>query len=145
MPLSIRRWGVGQLVATWAAYWVALGAVTLVPFARWVWDITQIPGQHGSAGLSVGDAGVTLTAIKDGVTVWTGVAPLAELALWVAGPPLALWLAWLVLRPSRDDADEVRARAQLGALPDAARGGWAQPITPASTPSPVERREKGRG
>ena len=143
MAFSIRRWGVGSLVGAWAGYWVALGAVTLAPFAKWMWDINRVPGVHGSAALSAGDAGVTLTAIKEGVTVYTGVAPLTDLALWIAGPPLVLWLVWLVLGPSRREAEALEAPSSYEALPDAARGGWHQPITPTSTPSPVERRERG--
>lgn len=142
MAFSIKRWGVGTLIGAWAGYWVALGAVTLAPFAKWVWDISRIPGEHGSASLSAGDAGVTLTALKDGVTVYTGVAPLTEVALWIAVPPLALWLLWLVLRPSRDGVAALHAPSPYDALPDAARGGWGQPITPSSTRSPVERRDR---
>ncbi len=144
MAFSIKRWGVGSLVGAWAAYWFALGAVTLAPFAKWVWDINRIPGEHGSASLSAGNAGVVLTALKDGVTVYTGVAPLTDIALWVAGPPLVLWLLWLALRPSREAAEALRAPSAYDALPDAARTGWAKPSTPTSTPSPVERRDRRR-
>jgi len=140
MAFSIKRWGVGTLFGAWAGYWVALGAVSLAPFLKWVWDVNRIPGAHGSASLTAGDAGVVLTAIKDGVTVYTGVAPLTDVALWIAGPPLVLWLVWLVLRPSRDDVAALHAPSRYDALPDAARGGWAQPITPTSTP--VERRDR---
>ena len=142
MAFSIKRWGVGTLVSAWAGYWAALGAVTLAPFAKWVWDLNRIPGQHGSASLSMGDAGVTLTALKDGVTVYSGVAPLTELALWIAGPPLALWLVWLMFRPTRPSSEALHAPSQYDALPDAARAGWAQPVTPTSTPAPVERRDR---
>lgn len=142
MAFSIRRLGVGSLLGAWAGYWVALGAVTLRPFLNWMWEINRAPGVHGSAALQAGDAGVTLTAIKEGVTVYTGVAPLADLALWIAGPPLLLWLAWLLLRPSRPDMDALHAPSPYAALPDAARDGWRQPITPTSTPSPVERRDR---
>jgi hypothetical protein len=142
MAFSMKRWGVGSLIGAWASYWVALAGVSLAPFWKWVWEITQLPGEHGSAAVQAGDAGVTITAIKDGVTVYTGVAPFTDLALWIAGPPLVLWLVWLVLRPSRREAEALHAPSPYGALPDAARGGWTQPITPTSTPSPVERRER---
>jgi len=142
MDFSIKRWGVGSLVGAWTAYWVALGAVKLAPFLKWMWDINKVPGVHGSASLQAGDGGLTLTAIREGVTVYTGVAPFTDLALWIAGPPLVLWLVWLLLRPSRDEVDAMHAPSSYDALPDAARGGWAQPITPTSVPSPVERRER---
>jgi hypothetical protein len=144
MAFSLRRLGVGSLLASWGVYWAGLAGVTLGPFARWIWDLNQIPGSHGSASFSIGDAGATLIAMRDNVTVWTGVAPLSQLALWIAGPPLLLWLAWLALRPSAADRAALYASEARGALPDAARGGWGVPITPTSTPSPVERRDGHR-
>jgi hypothetical protein len=143
MAFSIRRLGVGYLVGAWAAYWVGLAGITLGPFARWVWELNRIPGSHGSASLSVGDTGVSLIALKDNVTVWTGIAPLSQVALWIAVPPLVLWLVWLALRPSRSQEDAaLHAPAMRNALPDAARAGWGAPITPTSTPSPVEHRDR---
>lgn len=142
MAFSIRRLGVGNLLGAWGAYWVGLAGVILAPFAKWVWDLNRFPGTHGSASLSVGDAGVSLIALKDNVTVWSGVAPLFQVALWIAVPPLLIWLAWLALRPTRSQADvALRKPALRDALPDAARNEWGAPITPRSTPSPVERRD----
>jgi hypothetical protein len=141
MAFSIRRLGVGHLLGAWGAYWIGLAGVTLAPFAKWVWDLNRIPGSHGSASLSVGDAGVSLIALRDNVTVWSGVAPLSWVTLWIAVPPLLIWLGWLALRPSRSHDDAaLHAAAFRGALPDAARNGWGAPITPTSTPSPVEHR-----
>ena len=142
MAFSIRRLGVGQLLAAWGVYWVGLAGVTLAPFARWAWDLSRIPGSHGSASLSVGDAGVTLLALKDNVTVWSGAAPLLTVALWIAVPPLLLWLLWLALRPSHSDEPSLRAVPQRDALPDAARNDWGMPITPTSSASPLGRRER---
>lgn len=142
MGFSIRRLGVGALLGAWGAYWVGLAGVTLAPFARWAWDISRIPGSHGSASLSIGDAGVTLLALKDNVTVWSGVASLLEVALWIAGPPLVLWLVWLVLRPAHADEDALDATVARDVLPDAARNGWGMPIRPTSTASPLGRRER---
>jgi hypothetical protein len=145
MAFSIRRLGVGQLLGAWGVYWAGLAGITLGPFARWVWELNRIPGSHGSVSLSIGDAGVSLIALKDNVTVWSGVAPLYQVALWIAVPPLLIWLAWLALRPSRSQEDSaLHAAATRDALPDAARNGWGMPITPTSTPSPVERRQGRR-
>ena len=141
MAFSIRRMGVGHLVGAWGAYWAGLAGITLGPFALRMWELTR-PGSHGSASLSIGDAGVTLIALRDNVTVWSGVAPLLEVALWIAGPPLLLWLAWLALRPSHPDTASLHSVDGRGALPDPARNGWGMPITPASTAAPVGRRER---
>ena len=144
MAFSIRRMGVGRLLGAWGAYWVGLAGVTLWPFARFVMDISRHPGVHANASLSVGDAGVTLLAIKENVTVWSGVAPLPEVALWIAAPPLLLWLVWLALRPAQAGDPALHSSAARDALPDAARNGWGMPITPTSTASPLARGEKRR-
>jgi hypothetical protein len=141
MAFSIRRWGVGELVGAWATYWVALAGIKLGPFIRIVWDLSRLPANKGSVSLSAGNTGVVLTAAREGIAVWTGVAPASEVALWVAGPPLALWLAWLALRPSRREAAALRASAYDG-LPDPARRGWQQPASPTATPLRAERRDE---
>jgi hypothetical protein len=142
MSFSIRRLGVGHLLGSWALYWVGLAGITLAPFARWLWDLSQVPGQHGSANLSIGDAGVTLTALKDNVTVYSAVAPLSQVALWITVPPLLLWLVWLALRPSREQRESLSAPAMRDALPDPSRNGWGAPVTPTSTASPIARRDR---
>jgi hypothetical protein len=138
MTLDIRRWNVRHLVSASAAYWAALAAVALAPFTI---ALARLKDNHGSANASFGDAGLTLTALRDGATIYTGTASLLQLALWIAVPPLALWLVWLAMRPSRADAAGLRAAPSLDALPDASRAGWSG--GPASPPSevPVERRE----
>jgi hypothetical protein len=141
MAFSLRRMGVGHLLGAWGAYWVGLAGITLAPFARWAWDLSHIPGAHGSASLSVGDAGVQLLALRGNVTVWSGVAPLLDVALWIAGPPLLLWLVWLALRPSHPESAALLGSDAPAALPDAMRNGWGMPIMPTSTASPLAGRE----
>jgi hypothetical protein len=141
MAFSLRRLGVGHLLGAWGVYWAGLAAVTLEPFAKWAWELSRIPGAHGSASLSIGDAGVSLVALKDNVTVWSGVAPLSQVALWIAVPPLLLWLAWLALRPSPSERAALDSASLRHALPDAARNGWAVPITPTSTAASVKRHD----
>jgi hypothetical protein len=145
MGFSIRRLGVGHLLGAWGAYWVGLAGITLWPFARWAWDLTRNPGTNASASLSLGDAGLKLVALKDNVTVWSGVAPPLEVALWIAGPPLLLWLLWLARRPAHPDEQVLDAAVPRDALPDSMHNGWGMPIapiTPTSTSSPVGRRER---
>jgi hypothetical protein len=141
MTLDIRRWGVGQLVGSWAAYWAVLAAAKLSPFALLVWKLSHGPGAHGTASFSFGDGNFVLTALKDGVTVYNATAPIAATALWIAGPPLALWVAWLAMRPSRAERDALRGAAPLGALPDARLDAWSDRAARMQTPSPIERRE----
>jgi hypothetical protein len=101
ISLNIRRWTLGQLVGVSAGYWAVLAAAALGPFSRAVYTIARLGGERGTATGSFNDGIVTLTALKDGVAVYTGSAPILEIALWIALPPLGLWLAWLASRPSR--------------------------------------------
>jgi len=69
---------VRHLVASWVVYWAGLLAVVAGrPLWRY-WQL-QLGSEHGTVGFS-----------------YTGSA--TRLALWIAGPPLLLFLLWLVAR-----------------------------------------------
>ena len=61
------------------------------------------PDAHGNitAGVTNGLFELAITA-SDGTVVERSVA-LMSMLLWVAGPPLLLWLAWLLTRPRRTE------------------------------------------
>lgn len=111
--LSIGRWRPTQLLLAWVAYWVALAAVTLGPAARAAWRVTR-PGEgHGSVTANYADGVVDLKVIQDGATVWSGATDMLSAVLWIAVPPLVLWVTWIATRPSRvERADEVRERVE---------------------------------
>ena len=109
MDLSVRRWRPGHLLASWAAYWAGLAGVTLGPAARAVWRATHLPEGHGSISAGVDNGVLNFTVVETGVKTFIGIVPLGTMMMWIIGPPLALWLVWLVLR-SRDRT----ARAVLG-------------------------------
>ncbi len=82
MRAFLQRWHPRHLLASWAAYWVALLAIVLGPsIARW-WEL-QREARHGR---------VTFRYEANGL----------ETALWIAGPPLLLWVLWLAARPRRE-------------------------------------------
>jgi hypothetical protein len=141
MTFDIRRWGVGHLVGSWAAYWAGLAIVKLSSIAITVWKISHGPGDHGTLSVSLGDNGFVLTALKDGATVINVTAPLATTALWIAVPPLAIWVAWLAMRPSRAEREALEARTHLNALPDARHDAWPERATRVPTPQSIERGE----
>jgi len=141
MTLSFRRWNVRHLVSASVAYWAGLAAVAITPFSIAAGTIAHLSGNRGTASASFGNAGVTLTALKDGATIYTGTASLLQMALWIAVPPLALWVVWLAMRPSRAEAAALRASPPLDALPDAARAGWSGGQASPPSQVPVERRE----
>jgi hypothetical protein len=144
ITLDVRRWNVRHLVGASAAYWTALAVATLAPFARVVASLVARSGQHGSVSASLGNGVVNLSALKDGIPVYTASASLPLIAFWVAAPPLALWLIWLALRPSRDVRAALHSSSAFDALPDAAPGAWSDRDAAARRAVPVDRGENRR-
>lgn len=100
--LSFRRWRPRHLLASWLVYWLGLGAVTLGPAIAAIWRVVGV--NTGSVNASMGDNGITLNVVLNGGTVYEGTTSLMRLAMLVAGPPIALWIAWMARRPSRSVA-----------------------------------------
>jgi len=98
MELSLRRWKPGQLLLGWAAYWAGLIGVTLSPAIAATWRATHLPDGHGSVSAGFNNATLTYTVIEDGVKTWAGATSMTTALLWVVGPPLLLWLVWLIVR-----------------------------------------------
>jgi hypothetical protein len=99
----LSRWRPGHLLLAWIAYWVLLLAVALAPALPAILRATRA-GNHGEINLSVGDGGISLTVKELGRLLWSGSIGLLPAALWIALPPLVLWLVWLNARASRDRA-----------------------------------------
>lgn len=60
---------------------------------------------HGSISVNMGDGAFTANVVGDGVH-WAGSASVMSIALWLCGPPLLLWLLWLVTRHAPTPARE---------------------------------------
>lgn len=156
MDLTLRRWRPRHLLLAWSAYWAALAAVALAPALKALARLTG-PGEHGTASASFADGVLQVSIASPSAPAWTGGVAVGTLALWVAIPPLLLWLLWLARRPSRgpvattplsqrETALGAAAAAPPPALPDAglqppvmgARGSAqpAQPAPPSSSPRP---------
>jgi hypothetical protein len=89
--LPIRRWRASHLFRAWLAYWILLIAnVAWRPLLEY-WRVTHSPDGHGS------------------VTYAYSGSPLRA-ALWIAGPPLALFVVWVATRTRelRQRPDDVR-------------------------------------
>jgi len=118
MKLSLRRWKPGQLLLGWGAYWVGLIGVTLGPALRASWRATRLPDGHGSIAANYGNGTLSYTVIEEGVKTFTGSVSFSTALLLLIGPPLVLWLVWLVVR-DRPGAQRpaVNARVAGDALP----------------------------
>lgn len=97
MANFLRRLKPRSLFAAWAIYWFGL-ALTLAPAAGAIWRATR-PGNKGSISANFGDWVVSLTVKSADSTIWNSSIHMLTLALLVAGPPLALWLLWVAMRP----------------------------------------------
>lgn len=103
MRFSLRRWQPRHLFLAWLAYWVGLIVLTLSPAIAALWRLSQTSG-HGRATAGVTD-GILSASITAGTqTLWTGSISLSSLALLLAGPPLALWIAWLIAASRTNNA-----------------------------------------
>ncbi|HEX5971412.1 MAG TPA: hypothetical protein VFY85_05765 [Gemmatimonadaceae bacterium] len=112
---GLQRWKPGTLLATWVAYWAGLIGVSIGPGLFKAWRLTRAPGSHGTASASF-DNGKLLFDVNDaaGAGAWSFHTSMAAAIAWIAIPPLALWVLWMISRPRRD-AHRVEDPAMLHA------------------------------
>jgi len=134
--LGLQRWKPGALLATWLAYWAALIGVSIGPGLLEAWRLTHAPGAHGKASASW-DNGKLLFDVNDaaGAGAWSFHTSMGAAIAWIAIPPLALWVLWLISRPRRD-AHQAGDRVMLPAPQPVAT---AAPGVPSRASERVER------
>jgi hypothetical protein len=116
---GFKRWRASELLWSWCAYWLVLGAVTIGPGLLAAWRATRQDNGHGTVSAAVDNGKVLLTVTRTvGSTaeVWTGSTSMTSALLWIAVPPLLLWALWLMSRP-RHALPEARRAEALGAVP----------------------------
>jgi hypothetical protein len=133
--LALGQWRPRHLLGAWTAYWAGVVLVTLGPAMAAMWKVVVPQGQHGSVNAGFGDSGLTLTIINSGTTIWYGSTRLGTAALWLAGPPLLLWLSWMRTRPRRPEEQGSVGRE----LPSPAAGEGAALREPTPGPFRAER------
>jgi hypothetical protein len=94
MRFSLRRSRPSQLLLAWSVYWIGLALVTLRPAIAALWRLAR-PGAHGSANVGFTNNLLSATILDGARTVWSGSITFLNLALFIAIPPLLLWLIWL--------------------------------------------------
>ena len=93
----LRRWQARHLLIAWVVYWVLLVAIGLRSALAAMAKALSAPKGLGSISASV-DGGNFILKASAGTSTWSGSTSLASMALWFAGPPLVLFLVWLVTR-----------------------------------------------
>ena len=109
----LRRWRPRHLLAAWGAYWAALVLVVLGEPARIAWRMSRTENA-GTAAAGSENGELFLRVVETGGATWAGSVDATTAALAVFGPPLLLWLVWILARP-RGGA------APLAAAPDPVR------------------------
>lgn len=97
MGLSLSRWRAKHLLGAWAVYWIALVLVKLGAGLLAAVRVAGAPEGHGRIDVSMSDGVFTANVVGDGLH-WTGSASTISIVLWLCGPPLILWVLWLVTR-----------------------------------------------
>jgi hypothetical protein len=93
----LRRWQAKHLLLAWIVYWAALIVVGLHSALGVALRALTAPSGHGTIGASVDNDNFVLKITTDGQT-YVGSTSLTTAVLWFAGPPLLLFLVWLVTR-----------------------------------------------
>jgi hypothetical protein len=84
------------LLGSWGTYWLLLAAFGLGPLALAVLRATSAPENTSSVNASYSNGVLSINVVNQGTTTYIGSIHFLTLALWVAGPPLLAWLAFLV-------------------------------------------------
>jgi hypothetical protein len=105
VALSLSRWKARHLLGAWAVYWLALVLVKLGSGILAALRVINGPEGHGRIDANMGDGVLTTNVVGDGVH-WTASASVMSIVLWLCGPPLLLWLLWLVTRRAPTPARE---------------------------------------
>lgn len=118
---QLQRWSAGALLGSWLAWWGALVGVSIGPGLLRALRLGREPGMHGSMSASF-DRGHLQLIVQNAVDAagsWTFDTSMSTALAWIAIPPLALWLLWLLGRPHRD----ALAAHSVPMLPDQDVGG----------------------
>ena len=93
----LRRWKAKHLLLAWIVYWVALMAVGLHSALGIALRALTAASGHGTIGASVDNNNFVLKVTTDSQS-YVGTTSLMTALIWFAGPPLLLFLLWLVTR-----------------------------------------------
>jgi hypothetical protein len=122
MLLSLDRWKPRHLLAAWTVWWTGLGVATLAEPLRLAWRITRPEGNHGNISASFENTMLKLTMSEQGRTLYESSAHFGTIALWIAGPPLVLWLLWMIAQArGRARVTPETSASSIGAMPSGAK------------------------
>jgi hypothetical protein len=121
MTSFLSRWRWRHLAATWVVYWAGLALATLwrpIGIAR---RLSTLPEGQASMSAELGNGMFSARMLEQDVTVWAGSASVLAIVLWIAGPPLLVWLVWALSRARPGSAESVVASSGEQPIPAASR------------------------
>lgn len=93
MGFSLSSWRRRLLLLACGCYWTALTLILLGPPVIAGWRVTRPDAGHGVINGSLDGTTLRIAMSSSHTAPWSGSIGLWTLALWIAGPPLVLWLA----------------------------------------------------
>jgi hypothetical protein len=87
------------------------------PAIHAAWRATSLPDGHGSINAGFNNGTLTFEVIEEGVKTFAGSTPFTTAMLWLVGPPLALWVLWLIVRRRPEPSQAAIAGDRAERLP----------------------------
>jgi hypothetical protein len=94
----LREWGPRHLLAAWGVWWVTIIGVAAQRAFGPLRAAAGAPEGTGNVSFGFGDGELFLQALREGRELYKWSMPLTSVVLWLALPPLAMWLVWLLTR-----------------------------------------------
>lgn len=86
-------------------YSLTVATIAFTPALAALWRITRPGAGHGNVSVAADNTLMMhISMSSSGLPTWTGSVNIGALLLWMLGPPLLLWLAWLASGPRRPEA-----------------------------------------
>ena len=104
MAIGLGRWRGRIIAGACTVYAVAVALIGFAPALVATWRFTRPSAGHGVASVSADNTLMMhIKFTSTSLPTWTGSVNLGTLLLWMLGPPIFLWLAWLASGPRHPD------------------------------------------
>lgn len=104
MSVKPGRWRSTVVASVSAVYAGVVALIGFSPALAALWRFTRPDARHGVVSVTADNTLMMhFTMTSSHLPTWTGSVNLGTLILWMLGPPVLLWFAWLATGPRRVD------------------------------------------
>ena len=104
MSVKPGRWRSTVVASVSAVYAGVVALIGFSPALAALWRFTRPDARHGVVSVTADNTLMMhFTMTSSHLPTWTGSVNLGTLILWMLGPPVLLWSAWLATGPRRVD------------------------------------------